>query len=403
MKWDIFISYRRENGEQSAKAIYERLTDKGYKVFLDVETLRSGAFNVKLYSVIDECQDVLVILSPNALDSCANDDDWVRLEIAHAVRCKKNIIPIVLRDFKFPRELSADIEPLRYQNGVQASVEFFDAFLEKLYHFLKSKPGFIRRFTSLSWRRSAIAVGVCILLISGIWGGGILFQQIFFNTYPVSQKDKNDVKEMLYYVQTNLKIMDNMLAVYQNALSSCEDYMHGPSGVGYQNLVSDLEHERGELKREAENTTPLSKEIFATLSDSKVDIAALSALSQNPRKLRSDYDTNIAFLEVAMNPKGFFNNVIRWRLIEIARDASTMDAKSLLISTCIILLPVNEKALEEFHTGNLPGLKVISKELPSWSRDKTTLSGQERTIYTQRQKLKEELASLVGDKNMVVP
>jgi hypothetical protein len=65
--------YRHDTGEHSAKVIYDRLRDKGYNVFLDVETLRSGAFNTKLYSVIEECRDVLVILSPNALDRCVND------------------------------------------------------------------------------------------------------------------------------------------------------------------------------------------------------------------------------------------------------------------------------------------------------------------------------------------
>ena len=58
MKYDIFISYRRDGGDTLAQLIYDRLTDRGYSVFLDIESLRSGKFNEKLFSVIDECRDV---------------------------------------------------------------------------------------------------------------------------------------------------------------------------------------------------------------------------------------------------------------------------------------------------------------------------------------------------------
>ena len=67
MKYDIFISYRRDGGDTLAQLIYDRLTDRGYSVFLDIESLRSGKFNEKLFSVIDECRDVVVILPPGSL------------------------------------------------------------------------------------------------------------------------------------------------------------------------------------------------------------------------------------------------------------------------------------------------------------------------------------------------
>lgn len=101
-KYDVFISYRRQGGEQTARIICDRLMDSGYKVFFDVESLRSGAFNTKLYSVIDECRDVIVVLSQNSLDRCKDENDWVRLEIAHALKAGKNVIPVFLRGFVFP-------------------------------------------------------------------------------------------------------------------------------------------------------------------------------------------------------------------------------------------------------------------------------------------------------------
>ena len=83
--YDIFISYRRDGGESTAKILRDKLTELGYSVFFDVESLRSGDFNTKLYSVIEECSDFLLVLSPGALDRCRTVDDWERRAIDHAL------------------------------------------------------------------------------------------------------------------------------------------------------------------------------------------------------------------------------------------------------------------------------------------------------------------------------
>jgi hypothetical protein len=94
--YDIFISYRRDGGDITAGRIADRLKQLGYSVFLDVESLRSGNFNEQLNSLIEKCKDFIVILPENALDRCVNEDDWLRLEVQHAIKHKKNIIPIML-------------------------------------------------------------------------------------------------------------------------------------------------------------------------------------------------------------------------------------------------------------------------------------------------------------------
>ena len=48
MVYDIFISYRRDGGEYTAKILRDHLQDAGYRTFFDVESLRSGNFNTKL-------------------------------------------------------------------------------------------------------------------------------------------------------------------------------------------------------------------------------------------------------------------------------------------------------------------------------------------------------------------
>ena len=45
-KYDIFISYRRNLGAETAKHLRDVLQAKGYRVFFDTDTLSSGNFNM---------------------------------------------------------------------------------------------------------------------------------------------------------------------------------------------------------------------------------------------------------------------------------------------------------------------------------------------------------------------
>ena len=87
--YDIFISYRRDGGYEMARLLYEHLKGLGLNPFFDLEELRSGPFNSKLYSVIEESENFVLILPPNGLDRCVAQDDWLRLEIQHALLKEK--------------------------------------------------------------------------------------------------------------------------------------------------------------------------------------------------------------------------------------------------------------------------------------------------------------------------
>ena len=56
-KFDIFISYRRDGGEDEAWKLKLFLERSGYRAFMDREALRSGNFNEQLYQCIDGCKE----------------------------------------------------------------------------------------------------------------------------------------------------------------------------------------------------------------------------------------------------------------------------------------------------------------------------------------------------------
>jgi formylglycine-generating enzyme required for sulfatase activity len=139
MAHDVFISYRREGGPETARVICEALRGRGLKVFLDVDDLGASHFDESLLREIEESPNFIVILSPGCLDRCNDENDWLRREIANAIKTEKNIVPIMKEGFVFPQKgiLPDEISSLPRHNAVKYYHEYFDATIDKLTKFLK--------------------------------------------------------------------------------------------------------------------------------------------------------------------------------------------------------------------------------------------------------------------------
>lgn len=139
-KDDIFISYRHSS-YHIAKLVHTYLHSANYKTFLDFERLESGPFNTQLYSVIENCKDFILILTPNDLDRCHKEDDWIKKEVCHAIKHKKNIIPLFFNDFQWPQNMSKELDPLSTYLGIPVTNLHFDYEIQILKKkFIKSKP-----------------------------------------------------------------------------------------------------------------------------------------------------------------------------------------------------------------------------------------------------------------------
>ena len=140
MKYDAFISYRRENGFLMAQVIRDRLKEKGINCFLDLEELRSGKFDEKILLAIQEAHTFILILPKNALNRCSNENDWVRREVLEAVRCNKTIIPVMYDGFKWPKKwnenIPEEIRNLEKMNGVSGSQEYLPAMINRIISYM---------------------------------------------------------------------------------------------------------------------------------------------------------------------------------------------------------------------------------------------------------------------------
>lgn len=145
--YDVFISYRRDGGFETANDIYERLDKEGYSISFDVDTLREGRFNKQLMERIEQCVDFILIVDKNTFERTIDqatdlEDDWLRQELSYAIRLKKNIIPVLLPDAKFPREkeLPDDVKDVRDYQGPRYSKDYYGPFYEKLKSYMHALP-----------------------------------------------------------------------------------------------------------------------------------------------------------------------------------------------------------------------------------------------------------------------
>jgi tetratricopeptide (TPR) repeat protein len=111
----VFISYRRDSGAVLARLIEEVLISREFSPCLDVNSNSGGHFDERLLRQIEECLHLVLICTGDSLHPHRlQEGDWVRREIAHALKCKRNIIPVTEPGFKWPEKstLPPDIATL---------------------------------------------------------------------------------------------------------------------------------------------------------------------------------------------------------------------------------------------------------------------------------------------------
>ena len=131
--FQVFLSYRRIGGFETAKHLFDLLSRDGYVVSFDIDTLREGDFDEALLSRVEECKDFILVVDAHCFDrtmdpSFKRENDWLRRELAHALKLNKNIIPILLAGASFPEGLPEDISRVQFKNGPAYSREYFDHF-----------------------------------------------------------------------------------------------------------------------------------------------------------------------------------------------------------------------------------------------------------------------------------
>ncbi|XP_053953710.1 NAD(+) hydrolase sarm1 isoform X10 [Anastrepha ludens] len=146
---DVFVSYRRSNGSQLASLLKVHLQLRGFSVFIDVERLEAGKFDNGLLNSIRQAKNFVLVLTPNALQRCVDDEegkDWVHREIVAALKSNCNIIPIIDQQFAWPEtdRLPEDMRSVCHFNGVTWIHDYQDACIDKLERFMRGEKNLDR-------------------------------------------------------------------------------------------------------------------------------------------------------------------------------------------------------------------------------------------------------------------
>ncbi|MCB9460989.1 MAG: tetratricopeptide repeat protein [Anaerolineaceae bacterium] len=138
----VFISYRRTNVFH-ARAIFQNLHANGYDVFMDYESIDSGAFDQIILNQIKARAHFLVLLTPSALERCSEPGDWLRREIETAIEEKRNIVPLYFEGFDFAdvqKYLPIHLHILGTYNALRIPSDYFDEAMGRLRDRFLNKP-----------------------------------------------------------------------------------------------------------------------------------------------------------------------------------------------------------------------------------------------------------------------
>ncbi len=215
--YQIFISYRRDGGEEAAKNLYESLTERGYSVYFDKESMRSGPFPEQITSAIQDCIDFLLILSIGALKRCVNDpEDWIRRELTQAKKQGKNIIPIFLDGFLNNTESHSVKSEYYYENENGELRPIFEGLIDKFEDYnglFYNDPDLIDKLTNKNYINSQPVPEIFRIIYK--------LNQEYYESRKVKNKNEennndNETQETDYW-NPNFRIFNNTTATQDQA------------------------------------------------------------------------------------------------------------------------------------------------------------------------------------------
>jgi tetratricopeptide (TPR) repeat protein len=144
MSSQIFISYRRDDSSASAGRLYDRLLVRlpNNHIFIDVDLDPGIDFVAAIEGSVGSCDVLIAVIGKRWLLSSDeegkrrldNTEDFVRVEIATALKRNIRVIPILVDGASMPRsnDLPDDLKPLARRNALEVSHNRFNADLGRL-------------------------------------------------------------------------------------------------------------------------------------------------------------------------------------------------------------------------------------------------------------------------------
>lgn len=174
MSGSVFISYRRGDANGYAGRLYDRLRGRlPRRTFMDAGEIAPGAdFDVTISNALASCKVLIAMIARDwAADRLKNPDDYVRREIAAALRRRIRVVPVLIHGAAMPSEseLPEDLKPLAHRQALEMGDASWDAGYEQLLGVIEEELGLPRhsKRRRLMWAAVGIAaVGIAVILVA---------------------------------------------------------------------------------------------------------------------------------------------------------------------------------------------------------------------------------------------
>jgi hypothetical protein len=179
----IFISYRRDESRHAAGRLAEDLSQAfgADHIFRDIEGIELGVeFAKSLEKALAACSVMLVLIGPQWLAMpdhkrggrrLDQPDDWIRQEIATALRRDVRVVPVLLEGATLPEaaELPDDIRSLVGRQTMELSDARWRGDLQRLVDALSKLPGFEanRQAVTVTPSRKKLWWGIALAVLVG--------------------------------------------------------------------------------------------------------------------------------------------------------------------------------------------------------------------------------------------
>lgn len=94
MNYDVFITYRRDDGLNYAQLLYQALDKRGYKCFLDVRDRQDDEYEERIMTALRHAPNYIFLMTDGSLQRLSKEGGNIYNEVHTALGLRKKIIPV---------------------------------------------------------------------------------------------------------------------------------------------------------------------------------------------------------------------------------------------------------------------------------------------------------------------
>jgi hypothetical protein len=176
----IFISYRREDSAGWTGRLADQLKERfgTESIFMDIDTIEPGVdFTEALQKAVSSCDVLLAMIGPEwatATDKSGklrieDPNDWVRIEIAMALKRKIRVVPVLVGGASIPTMdlLPDELDPLAHRQAHELTDKRWNFDVEQLINAFPASLRRPRLFPNMHlWRSTPVMIGALLIAVT---------------------------------------------------------------------------------------------------------------------------------------------------------------------------------------------------------------------------------------------